>query len=534
MIKSFADRVLDLAAAEPERTAVVCDGIVYTRREVARHIVRFAACLHELGVQPGARVGVVARNSELHLVCALAASHVGAVLVPLHFRSAPLEARHNLEDAGCSVVVFDQESAPAYIEATRAEGSHPGSSPSAFVAIVDDMDVLSTPPDGVVALSALCREATAIPPRADLVEDDIAMIHYTSGSTGRAKGVCLTYRNIAASWENWTREFPIGSDDVVLTVTPFAHVGGLQTFTLQVLIAGGVVIIQSHFSADLALCQIERYRVTLMFGVPRIYAMICRAPEFWERDLSALRCAVVGGAAAPQELVQQCLDRGISLSPSWGMTETTGGATLLAADHVAYHPQSVGSPLIHVQVRLEDDKGRPVAPGRQGRLLIRGDSVAAGYWVNGAISPLDSRACGWFDTGDIAVQDARGYLSISGRSSDRIISGGENIYPAEIECAMEGFPGAAEVAVVGVPDRMWGESPLLFVIPSDPNAPPTLEAVRTYLELRISRYKLPRFLRIVSHLPRTGQTGKIDRRALAAIARGNAATASSSTAPHND
>lgn len=513
MVKSFAERVSQLARLEPERASVICEGRTYTRAAIAEHTAHLARCLAELGIAPGARVGVVARNSELHLVCALATSQVGAVLVPLHFRSAPLEARRNLEDSGCAVVIFDEESAPAYAQAAGG---------TTFRGVLDDIgsrsDAPVTAPAGWLLLSEVCRRATRDPQPVAFDESAVAMIHYTSGSTGRAKGVCLTYRNIEASWENWEHEMSVGADDTVLTITPFAHVGGLQTFTLQVLVAGGTVVIQRHFDEDEALRQVERHGVTLMFCVPRIYAEMVHSPEFAVRDLSSLRCAVVGGAAVSQDLIEAYARRGVPLCPSWGMTETCGGATLLPHGQISTLPHSVGHPMLHVEIRLEDAEGNPVGANTPGNLQVRGESIAQGYWVLGEVLPLGVAPQGWFDTGDVAEIDEGGNLSITGRSSDRIISGGENIYPAEIECALSGCSGVGECAVIGVPDEQWGETPLVFVVAPPDQEPPSLEVAREYLALRISRYKLPRALVVIDALPRTGQTGKVDRRALVALA----------------
>lgn len=513
VVKSFAERVGLLARLEPDRASVICEGQTYTRAAIAEHTAHLARCLAELGIAPGARVGVVARNSELHLVCALATSQVGAILVPLHFRSAPLEARRNLEDSGCSVVIFDRESAPSYAQAAGGTG---------FLGVVDDIenhsDVPASVPQGWLLLSEVCHRATRAPQAVAFDESAVAMIHYTSGSTGRAKGVCLTYRNIEASWENWAHEMPVGADDTVLTITPFAHVGGLQTFTLQVLVAGGTVVIQRHFDEDEALRQVERHGVTLMFCVPRIYAEMVHSPEFAVRDLSSLRCAVVGGAAVSPDLVATYARRGVPLCPSWGMTETCGGATLLPHGQISALPNSVGHPMLHVRVRLVDGQGATVGVKHPGNLQVRGASIAQGYWVNEEVLPLAASPDGWFDTGDVAEIDEVGNISITGRSSDRIISGGENIYPAEIERALSGCSGVGECAVIGVPDEQWGETPLVFVAASPDREPPSLEVARDYLALRISRYKLPRALVVIDALPRTGQTGKVDRRALVALA----------------
>ena len=507
-MSSFAQRMSHLAQSEPERVAVVCAGVAYSRSSISRHAMRLAGCLSALHVAPGARVGVVAKNSELHLVCALAISHLGAVMVPLHFRSAPLEARHNLEDSGCSVVIFDPESASAYAWATRS---------TSFVGVLDDTEGTCELPVGWVSLSALCRGLTALPRAVPVRDEDIAMIHYTSGSTGCSKGVCLTHGNIAASWDNWSRVLPIGDRDTVLTITPFAHVGGLQTFTLQVLLAGGTVIIQKHFDSDEALREIERYKVTLTFCVPRIYTMMSRSSEFEKRDLSSLRCAVVGGASVTPELVDLYLRRNVPLCPSWGMTETCGGATILRSEEVRSRPKSVGRPMAHVDLRLVDGAGREVGANSDGSLSIRGGSVAAGYWRDGKVVPLAEGEDGWFDTGDVAQVDDEGYLSITGRSSDRIISGGENIYPAELERAMGDLAGVMECAVIGVPDERWGESPVVFVVPQLGRDVPSLSEIRAHLGLRISRYKLPRELRVIDALPRTAQTGKVDRGALTSL-----------------
>lgn len=507
-----------LTAEDPHRAAITVLEHTWTRADIQGFATRTANRLLELGVRRGDRVAAVRRNAALHLLLTAAASRIGAVVVPVNFRLPASEVARVLADSTPAVVICGPKHADEFDAVLHLFG------PTIWV--VDDMDPTTDPVSATLS-GAWTRYSELpggehdrpVPPPLDVGADDLLMLQYTSGSTGAPKGVRMSYGNVWASWDNFIRTLPLGRpDDVCLAVAPFGHVGGLNTFALQVFCAGGKVVVQRQFDVGSALELIERESVTCTFGVPTMYEAMARHPDFATRDLSSLRVALVGGATAPAALLSTFLDRGVPLCNTWGMTETTGGGISLVPSDAADHLGSVGRALPNTQVRLVDpETGVDVPEGRVGEVWVRGGNVTSGYWGMVSDESLGFTHGGWLRTGDLADRDAAGYVHLRGRMKDMIISGGENIYPAEVEREIATHPDVAEVAVVGVPDARWGESPMAFVVLKTGRSRLSLDALRGYLTGRLARYKLPRHLHLLDALP-TGATGKIDTRALAAMA----------------
>ncbi|AWE43100.1 AMP-binding protein [Actinobaculum sp. 313] len=541
----------DLLTAEaPSHPCISVLTHTWSRSDINGFATRTASRLAELGVGRGDRVGIIRRNAALYLIATLSVARLGAVLVPLNFRLPAREAATIIADAGCSVVIcgprhadeFDgvMDSLPLGSTGTDSATADP---PPPITWIVDDKDPTTDPVSD--SLSARWHRLSELPggeldrpalPPVVIAADDLLLLQYTSGSSGRPKGVTITYRNLWTSWANVVDTLGDCSRDVTLTVAPFGHVGGLHTFSLQTMLAGGTVVIQRTFDVGQALELIEREHVTTTFGVPTMFdAMRCH-PDFARRDLSSLRVAVVGGATAPLDLLEAYAERDIPLCNSWGMTETCGGGTMLPPSQVRQHIGSVGRAYPHTDIRLVDPasvaagdgpdetvslpEATDVGPGDVGEIWVRGGNVTRGYWNLGATADLGFTADGWFRTGDLAEHDEEGFFYIRGRIKELIISGGENISPAEIERELRTHPGVVDVAVIGVPDARWGETPLAVVVPRDANHPLTLEEARDYLDGRIARFKLPRHLKVIDALP-LGPTGKVDRQRLQELVAGS-------------
>lgn len=574
-----------LTAEDPSHPCISVLTHTWSRADINGFATRTASRLAELGVGSGDRVGIIRRNAALYLIAMLSVARLGAVLVPLNFRLPAREAAKIIDDAGCSVVICGPRHADEF------DGVMDSASPSTrpdsprITWIVDDKDPTTDPVSD--SLSARWHRLSEMPggeldrpalPPVAVAADDLLLLQYTSGSSGQPKGVTITYRNLWTSWANVVDTLGDCSHDVTLTVAPFGHVGGLHTFTLQTMLAGGTVVIQRTFDVGQALELIEREHVTTTFGVPTMFDAMRRHPDFARRDLSSLRVAVVGGATAPLDLLEAYAERGIPLCNSWGMTETCGGGTMLPPSQVRQHVGSVGRAYPHTEIRLVDPasvaagaqthearsghgfgppaNGIPanrndgsaaqdetagtadgaggsgpdgtvslpeaadVEPGNVGEIWVRGGNVTRGYWHLGATPDLGFTADGWFRTGDLAERDEEGFFYIRGRIKELIISGGENISPAEIERELRTHPDVVDVAVIGVPDARWGETPLAVVVPRDANNPLTLDEARDYLDGRIARFKLPRHLKAIDALP-LGPTGKVDRQRLQELVAGS-------------
>ena len=504
-----------LARSEPSKTCIVVDSFSYTRAQILDAADALAAGLAASGVGQGDRIAIIRRNAPIHMIALLAASRIGAVLLPLNFRLSSVEGQAIIDDAGCAAVLCGPRFARQFDEELDL-------SPE-ILWIVDDIDPSIEPPEDDSLhfiwqrLSELYRAGEGMVPDAVPIRADaLALLLYTSGSTGKAKGVKLTYGNVFASWAAFSEVLGTGPDDVALAIASFGHVGGLNTFTFATLLAGGLVVVQRKWDVGDALAKIERYRVTRTFGVPTMYDAMARHPDFGSRDLSSLKTAIVGGACCPKDLCDVFTARGVPLANSWGMTETAGGGTLTPPKDMAEHCAQVGKAAPGMKMRVAREDGSEASVGEVGELWVSGPSVSPGYWGKPEGEGCGFAGDGWFHTGDLVSVDAEGFYTVEGRAKDLIISGGENIYPAEIETVLRNHPAVAEAVVVGMPDNRWGELPAAFVVAED-GADLDLDEVRAFAATRLAKYKVPRTMAELDGIP-LGSTGKPDRSALARIA----------------
>lgn len=511
-----------LVRRAPRTTSIVCAGRALSATQVDADATHLAAVLAAGGVAPGDRVAYLGRNSPEALLLLLACARLGAVYVPVNFRLSAPEIRYVLRHCGAHTVLAEPEFAARCEPLTRTgavrrwllagdgeTGATAGPRPGWLRPGDVDVDV--------------ARERTG--PVAQTF-DDLAMLMYTSGTTGRPKGVMLTHGNLWWSSANVDAVFDTRTDDVTLAVAPMFHIGGLNAFALRTLVRGGTVLVRPTFDAMCTLADLAGGGVTTVFGVPTMFAAIARLPEFGATDLSTVRAAIVAGSAVPASLIHEYADRGMLLQQSWGMTETSPAATYLPAARTRDKAGSAGLPLPYTRIKLLDPAGGGEigAPGRVGEIIVTGPNVTAGYWDDPDATRDAFTADGWLRTGDLAELDDEGFLAILGRRTAMINSGGENIYPAEVERALAYFPGITGVAVVGIPDPEWGET-VVAVLECPDGAGPSLADIRSFAALRLARYKLPTRVVVAAALPRNA-AGKIDHRALRSIAFSEARPAS--------
>jgi fatty-acyl-CoA synthase len=318
----------------------------------------------------------------------------------------------------------------------------------------------------------------------------------------------LTHGNIWADNLNEILLWDMVSTDVTLNFAPMFHVGGLLCGSMSTLLVGGHLVLQRGFDVAAVMQAIEAYRVTVTFGVPSMLLFISQHPDFERTDLGSLRLVAVGGAPMPDPLLRLFNARGVPVHQGYGMTETASMITFLSPDRAVEKLGSSGTPPLLTEIRLIDALGNPITEaGATGEICVRGANVMKGYWNR----PEANEACfthdGWFRSGDVGYLDAEGFLYVCDRLKDMVISGGENIYPAEVESVLYDHPDIAEVAVIGVPDERWGEH-VVAVVVLKPSRSITLESLQVFAETRLARYKLPRELRLVDALPRNA-TGKV-------------------------
>jgi fatty-acyl-CoA synthase len=349
--------------------------------------------------------------------------------------------------------------------------------------------------------------ADSITEDVEVGQDDVAIIMYTSGTTGRPKGAMLTHGNLWWNNINALHTLDVLEDDVTLVVAPLFHIGGLNVITLITWQKGGGVVLHRTFDPAVALADMARYGVTTFFGVPAMFLALSQQPDFADADLSSIRMFICGGAPVPEPLLRLYLERGVPIQQGYGLTETSPMVTFLTAEHGLAKLGSAGKPPLLTDVRIVDVDNDPVTePHARGEVCVRGPNVLAGYWNRPEATAEAIDADGWFHTGDIGYFDEDGFLYIADRLKDMVITGGENVYPAEVESVLYAHPAIAEVAVIGLPDDRWGETVTAIVVANDKL--PTLEELRDFAGVELAPYKLPRQLHVVDALPRN-PAGKV-------------------------
>jgi fatty-acyl-CoA synthase len=474
-----------LIAGETEQTWAELDAVSDT---VARGLAA-------RGVRKGDRVGVLLNNRPELAHVILATLKLGAISVPLNIRLTGTELVPLIAGSGCGVVVTE-----AALEA--------GLEPSAGV--IDAVSLGSTDLPGYETLLADPGRVAAV----EIDADEAAFLCYTSGTTGVQKGAILTHRSVMAPAEAKVLAEGLTWRDRVLVAVPLVYTGAVISCFMQLSVySGGTMVLERDFDPDRILGLIERHGVSVMTTVPVVWERMARSPEFAERDLSTLTSAAVGGAPVSLDLLEIYRRRGVSLIQVYGMTEASGLISALRVEDAAAHPGSAGRAILGTEVRIGTADGGAAEAGVVGEVLVRGDHVMKGYWQQPDATAAAIRD-GWLCSGDLGLIDADGFLTIVDRTKDMLISGGINVYPAEIERALAGVPGVIDLAVIGVRDEQWGEVPLL-VLHAEGDPAVVLPALAEVAHRDLAGFKRPRFA-VVSPdpLPRTfsGKVSKPDLR----------------------
>jgi fatty-acyl-CoA synthase len=465
----------DRARNTPQRVAIDYDGRLVTYAELAAGADAFGAAFAGAGLKRGDRVATLTGNSPEHVMVLFACAQLGLILLPLSWRLTAPELQYQLEDAEPSLFLVEDEY-EELAEATRMRHEQ-----------------LTTP---------AFRDGTRYRHETVTAADPLLLI-YTSGTTGKPKGALLTHAN--CFWTNLSFDATTGvhGDDVVLQVLPQFHVGGWNVQALLAWLKGATVVLERQFDPRRVLELIERKRVTTMMGVPPIYLFLAQHERFATADLSSLERAVVGGAPMPESLLQTWAERGTAIVQGYGLTEAAPNVLCLPPEDAVRKLGFAGKPYPFVDVRLSDE----------GELQVQGPNVFPGYWRNPEATREAFTADGWLRTGDVAERDDEGFYRIKGRLKDMYISGGENVYPAEVEAALHEHPSVSDAAVVGVPDERWGECGLAFVVADGVGE----EELLAWCAARLAKFKVPASVRVVAEIPRNS-LGKIQKQSLVAEA----------------
>jgi fatty-acyl-CoA synthase len=498
-------RVIDFLAKRalysPEKTALVENetGRRLSYFELNAEANRWANYLESLGVAPGDRVAVLAGNSAKIIALFYGVMKLGAIFLPLNFRLEPPELVPVLREAEPALLLYSREFA-GKVAALRDQVHLPR-----WI----DYDGGA----GVERCPAV--RAAAIP-----VEYDApVMIIYTSGTTGKPKGAVLSHRMTFWNSLNFIVRDLLATD-TVLVHTPMFYTGGLNVITIPSMLIGGTVVLMRGWNADEALRAIERERITIFFGVPTQFLMWLDSPLFEKTDLSSLRYVISGGAPMPWPLIERILARGLVYRQGFGLTEVGVNCFALEARDVLRKPGSIGFPNFCIEARVVDEEDRDVPTGEVGELVMRTPAMIDNYWRNPEATAAALRN-GWFHTGDLARVDEEGYFYIAGRKKDMFISGGENVYPAEVEQVLANHPAVAEVTVVPVPHEKWGEVGCAVVVPRAGTSLTEQELIG-FCHGKLARYKIPKSVRFLSELPRT-HSGKVQKEELKRRFAGGAA-----------
>ena len=467
-----------------------------TYREFDRRIGRLAAWLRGAGVGRGDRTAILAQNCTDFFELQFACQRLGAIFTPLNWRLTVPELSFIVGDCAPRVLIHDQEFADTA---------------AALLPSVEGMRLLSRgggASDYERALASVEPLAAAGCERVGL--EDVSTIMYTSGTTGRPKGAQITHGMTFWNAVNLGMPAEIGYSSVFLAALPLFHTGGLNCYSNPVFHAGGTVLIPRSFDPGEALRMIADPAVGLthFFGVPAHYQFMLQHPDFDKTDLSRLRVAGVGGAPMPVPLLEGWIARGVDLIQGYGMTETSPSVLCLDRRHAARKIGSSGKPVLHTEVRVVDAEGNDVAQGEMGELWVRGPNVTPGYW-NRPEANRGSFTDGWLHTGDAVRVDEEGFYYIVDRTKDMYISGGENVYPAEVESVLYQIPQLAEAAIIGVPDERWGEVGKAIVAVK-PGQVLTEQQILDHCSENLARFKLPRYVEFVDALPRNA-TGKVHK-----------------------
>lgn len=493
--------IAENAAATPDKPAIIFEGEKISYAELAKRIDICAASLSaDFSIKRGDRVAYLGLNSPQFLMLFFACARLGAIFLPLNWRLAVPEHQFILENASPRLCVYEED----FQQAAEALGD--ALETCRFVP-ADDVTLADPSGLGDRNLLGACE---------DNWEDTPLLLVYTSGTTGHPKGAVLSQGAIYWNALNSLHMHDMSADDRILTVLPMFHVGGLNIQTTPALYCGATVDLHRRFSPTATLSAFQETRPTLVVLVPATISALLSDSHWTTTDLASLRAVATGSSVVPIPLIEAFHERGVPVLQVYGSTETCPIAIYLKSADAMTHVGSTGKPGRHCGAKVINDHGEDLGPNQSGEILVSGRNIMMGYWQN----PEGSAQClkdGWFATGDVGYVDENGFFYVNDRKKDVIISGGENIYPAELELVLSEIPGIRQAAVVGRDDLVWGQVPVAVVVP-DGEATFTREDILYHFNDRLARFKHPKDVVFLDRLP-TNAMGKIQKFAVRELIR---------------
>ena len=485
----------------PERIAFedISSGQQVTFFELNQRTGRTAALLANLGIKHGDCVALLCRNRIEFFELLFACAHLGAILVPLNWRMPANELAPLLDDCGAALLVHGSEDADT------------------ATSLADNKRLLLDLDNGFHSR----RDTLAgLQGRVNWPAEETWYLLYTSGTTGKPKAVIQTYGMALANYINIAQAMGLRADDTNLNYLPLFHTGGINLTTLPALIMGARTLITPGFDLECTVDLLETGRLDTFFGVPAIYQAISLHSRFNELDLSKVRCWGCGGAPMPDKLLQQFAARGAIVLNGMGMTETGPTIFLMDEANAMRKIGSVGKPQLLASVRLVDADGKDVPQGTTGELWFSGLGITPGYYNRPDATSESFSEDGWLRSGDLGCQDEDGYYYIVGRLKDMYISGGENVYAAEVEGLLMEHPGVLEAAVIGVPDERWGEVGCAYLLQQPDHPTPSDDELVSFCKLNMATYKVPKYFILVDDFARTA-AGKVQKHLLPPMTTGD-------------
>jgi fatty-acyl-CoA synthase len=505
-IVNTGDWIRKWATIQPDKIALIEEGIHHTYRDLNRRINRLSNFLLGAGLKKGDRVAVLLRNCHEYIEIFFALSKIGGILVPLNWRLVLPELEFIIKDSGSRFIIFDGD----FID--NAKTLHEEIRIDVALVCTPEEFGLNGLPEWVAGYEASLDGCSDGEPQIDWPAggEDAHILMYTSGTTGLPKGAILSHRKTFFNVLNADIYFSQTRHEVAMIVRPMFHSGGLIVDMAPVLYKGGTVIIKRRFAFTEILETIEQYKVTILELPATVYNFILEECSVDRYDLSSVKCCFTGGERVPIALLQAFAEKGIIISQIYGLTEAST-IFWLPIDQAVVKMGSVGQPVVHGEVKIVDGRGKNVNPGEIGEVIVRGPILMSGYWKRPDLTRKAIKE-GWLYTGDLARMDEDGYVYIVDRKKNMFISGGENVYPAEVEKALFSHPAVLDAAVIGVSDKKWGEVGKAFIEPKEGHSI-TEDEIRTFLADKLARYKIPQYIDFIPKLPKTA-SGKIKKNLL--------------------
>jgi fatty-acyl-CoA synthase len=481
------------ARLSPNKNAIIDEDTnkYWTYKQLNNRSSSMAGWLQYQGVKKGDRVALLAPNDISYFDLLFACGKIGAIFVPLNWRLSEHELCEIVLDCTPSLLAIHQrfENMFTSLQTITAKA----------------FDVGGTSYNEIVSETFECKQIEAISEK-----DPLAMI-YTGGTTGKPKGVVLSHQSIQWNAINTILSWNLFEEDVTINYMPMFHTGGLNALSLPILMIGGTVVIGDQFTGQKVVNAINQYNCTIILLVPTMYHLLIQSDEFQKGNFPSMKLFLSGAAPCPLQVYEAFQKKGLAFKEGYGLTEAGPNNFFIHPEDAQMKRGSVGKPMMFNTIKLEKANGEEARVNEVGEILIKGKHSFSYYW-NNELATMESKKEGWIHTGDLAKKDEEGFHYIVGRKKDMIITGGENVYPLEIEHWLAAHPAVDEVAVIGLPDDKWGELVVAFIVRKIP-LPLDEKELRSYCEKKLGKYKIPKRFITLKELPKT-HVGKIDKKKL--------------------